>query len=217
MSSVFPDPHSSPAISLWSEEECLLDTDPACSFWQDAPPIAMNFGPYDEPVPGHETQILSRWTATSLYFLFACSYLELHLKPEPEVHAKQQELWNWDVAEVFIGSCSHPIWRYKEFQVSPQGEWLDLEVDLKRRADLGFQWDSGFEVSACVDFSSQIWYGAMRIPRASIGLESDANELEARVNFFRSQGPQHLELAWRPTYSPSFHVPEQFGVLRMAR
>ena len=117
-----PDRSASPAISLWSDEEPPLGIDPSSSFWHDAPVLAMNFGPYGEPVPNHETRILSRWNAASLYFLFVCQYLDLHLKPEPVVHTKQQQLWNWDVAEVFIGSCSDPIWRYKEFQVSPQGE-----------------------------------------------------------------------------------------------
>ena len=68
-----------------------------------------------------------------------------------------------------------------------------------------------------MDSPSQVWYGAMRIPRASIGLDGNANELDARINFFRSQGPEHFELAWRPTFCASFHVPEQFGVLRLVR
>ena len=40
------------------------------------------------------------------------------------------ELWNWDVAEVFIGSDFKNIRRYKEFEVSPQAEWVDLDVNL---------------------------------------------------------------------------------------
>ena len=44
------------------------------------------------------------------------------------------ELWNWDVAEVFIGSDFKNIRRYKEFEVSPQAEWVDLDINLVPRA-----------------------------------------------------------------------------------
>ena len=40
------------------------------------------------------------------------------------------ELWNWDVAEVFIGSDFKNIRRYREFEVSPQAEWVDLDLNL---------------------------------------------------------------------------------------
>ena len=99
--------------------------------------------------------------------------------------------------------------------MSPRGEWLDFDIDHKRQAGLGLPLDSKFEVTARVDSSRRIWYGAMRIPRASIGLEVDADELEVSVNFFRSPGHQHLEIAWKPTFDKSFYVPQQFGILRM--
>jgi len=42
--------------------------------------------------------------AKNLYFLFTCPYEELHLKPSPNIQKETNELWNWDVAEVFVGS-----------------------------------------------------------------------------------------------------------------
>jgi len=37
------------------------------------------------------------------------------------------------------------------------------------------------------------------------------------VNFFRSQGPlsSRKDIAWQPTMSETFHVPERFGLLRL--
>ena len=64
-----------------------------------------------------------------LYLLFICPYTELNLKPDPTTSVETPRLWNWDVAEAFIGSDYERIGRYKEFQVSPQGEWVDLDID----------------------------------------------------------------------------------------
>jgi len=37
------------------------------------------------------------------------------------------------------------------------------------------------------------------------------------VNFYRMQGPQpdRKKIAWQPTWSESFHVPEAFGILKL--
>ena len=61
-------------------------------------------------MPGHRTEIRSRWTGRNLYFLFTCPYEQLNLKPEPKTETETNQLWKWDVAEVFIGSDTkeHP-------------------------------------------------------------------------------------------------------------
>ena len=69
------------------------------------------------------------------------------------------------MAEVFIGSDFKNIRRYKEFEISPRGEWIDLDIDLDApRHEDGWVWNSGFEAAARVDAASKIWYGFMRIP-----------------------------------------------------
>ena len=79
--------------------------------------------------PGHRTEIRSRWADKNLYLLFVCPYEELYAKPDPSYTAETNKLWEWDVAEVFIGSDFQNIKRYTEFQVSPRGEWVDLDID----------------------------------------------------------------------------------------
>ena len=116
-------------------------------------------------VPRYRTEVRTRWTKSNLYFLFVCPYEELHLKPAPNTQKETNELWNWDVAEVFIGSDFANIKRYKEFEISPQGEWVDLDIDLgKPHHEDGWTWNSGFEVKARIDRGTHTWYGAMRIP-----------------------------------------------------
>jgi hypothetical protein len=84
---------------------------------------------------------------------------------------------NWDVSEVFIGSDFKEIKRYKEFEISPQGEWIDLDIDLhKPHHEEGWTWNSGFQVSARIDGVAHIWYGAMKIPYAAIDSRLPAQE-----------------------------------------
>src|SRR5205807_1247945 len=123
-------------------------------------------------------------------------------------------LWNWDVAELFIGSDFQNIRRYKEFEVSPQGEWIDLDVDLALpHHEVGWTWNSGFQVAARIDRKRNIWYAAMRIPFAALDRRAPVAGNTFRANLFRSQGPperQHT-IAWKAPMSETFHVPERFG------
>ena len=73
------------------------------------------------------------------------------------------------MAEVFIGADFKNIRRYKEFEVSPQGEWIDLDINLDSpRHEDGWVWNSGFQSSARIDRAAKVWYGFMRIPYAAI-------------------------------------------------
>ncbi len=105
--------------------------DPALPFWQGALPIYADRDRYGNAVPAaFRTTIYTRWSERNLYILFVCPYEELHLRPDPKTGTKTWQLWNWDVAETFIGSDFEKIESYKEFEMSPQEEWLDLDIDL---------------------------------------------------------------------------------------
>jgi hypothetical protein len=209
---------SSPAEAhcKFADDGAILDTNLRSAFWQEAPITRMSDDAYGNKVAGHATEIRSRWTASSLYFLFACPYQELHLKPNPELGKPTGGLWNWDVAEAFIGSQRDPIDRYKEFELSPQGEWLDLDIDLKQPDKVALtSWVSSFQVATRIQYDQKIWYGSMRIPYACIeAAEPKAGNL-LRINFFRSQGKKPVEMAWQPPQQPSFHAPEQFATLKL--
>src|SRR3989454_3333934 len=74
------------------------------------------------------TEVRTGWTAQNLYFLFVCPYEQLNLRPNPKTSTETYGLWNWDVAEVFIGADFKDVKRYEEFEISPQGEWTDLDA-----------------------------------------------------------------------------------------
>jgi hypothetical protein len=209
-----------PAIfrSIRAPHDVTLELNPQSAFWRDASPIYLERDNYGQPVAAFRTEVRSRWTNDYLYFLFVCPYEKLNLKPAPKTKTETNQLWNWDVAEVFIGSDFHNIGRYKEFEMSPQGEWVDLDVNLDSpHHEDGWTWNSGFQVVATIDREKKIWYGAMRIPFKAIDPRNPQAESMLRINLFRSQGPSSdtKRLAWQSPMSDSFHVPERFGLLEL--
>ena len=206
--------------SMWAESGPSLDTNPASSFWRGAEPIYMDGDTEGIPHPRYRTEIRTRWTKQNLYILFVCPYEELYLKPNPTTSTETNELWNWDVAEAFIGSDFKNIRRYKEFELSPQAEWVDLDIDLDQpHHEDGWKWNSGMEVSARIDEATHVWYGAMRIPYSAIDTRPAAPGNTLRINFFRCQGPPSTRhyIAWQAPMSESFHVPERFGIIKLVK
>ncbi len=204
--------------SARAPEDMVLSADPNSSFWHAARPIYIDKGKYGEPHDLYRTEIRSRWTKHNLYLLFICPYETLHLKPTPETTQETYALWNWDVAEAFIGSDFATIQRYKEFEISPQGEWVDLDIDLTSpHHEDGWKWNSGFTVAARIDAAAKVWYGAMSIPFSALQSQAPAAGQTLRINLFRSQGaePDRVQLAWQPPMSETFHVPGKFGLLRL--
>lgn len=198
----------------------VLTADPASATWRPVRGVITEHDQRGRPVPGHRTEIRSRWTEKNLYLLFTCPYQSLYLTPSPSTTSETNLLWEWDVAEAFIGTDFTNIKRYTEFQVSPQGEWVDLFID--RGTDPpnhDWTWNSGYEVKARVDQARQVWYGEMRIPMEKIDSRPARVGNRMRINFYRMQGPppNRAHIAWQPTNQPTYHAPEAFGTLRLVR
>jgi hypothetical protein len=204
--------------SVHAAQDVSLDLDPTSQFWRASHPVYMENDIFGKPVPRYRTEVRTRWTKNNIYFLFICPYEQLYMKPSPTVQQETNQLWNWDVAEVFIGSDFKDIQHYKEFEISPQAEWIDLDIDLhKPHHEEGWTWNSGFEVKARIDPDAHIWYAAMRIPFAAIDARPAAPGNVLRINLFRSEGPPSHQQAvtWQPPMKSTFHVPERFGLIRL--
>lgn len=206
-------------VSHRASADFALTADPDAAPWRGVAGIFMDQDPKEQSVPGHRTEVRSRWTNNNLYFLYICPYQELHLHPNPSQTSETNHLWDWDVAEVFIGTNFENIHLYKEFEMSPQGEWVDLDIDSAHMGnEKAWLWNSGFEVKARIDADKKIWYGEMRIPVKSVDDRPPAAGIEMRINLYRCQGagPNRKYIAWQPTHTRTFHTPEAFGRLRMA-
>jgi hypothetical protein len=207
---------SNQATARFAERESSPNTDPNSAFWRGAPAITLTSDTFGKPVHGLESEVRAQWTRENLYFLFICPYEKLNMKPNPNIATETYGLWNWDVAEVFIGSNFQDITKYKEFELSPHGEWVDLDIDLSNPSHKdGWLWNSGFQVAARIDAPQKIWYGFMRIPYRAVDSRPAVPGNELRINFYRIQGPDHQLINWQPTQKPSFHVPESFGTLKL--
>jgi hypothetical protein len=192
--------------------------DPESPFWRDVPGISVTKDYSGRPVPNNRMEVRSRWTSDNLYILFICDFDELTLKPNPIRNEETNKLWEWDVAEAFLCSDRNDIARYKEFEVSPQGEWVDLDIDRnpqKPRSEVA--WNSGFEVKAQIDRTSKVWCGEMKIPFKSLGISSPESGRRLRAGIFRCAGrePNRKLISWQITGARSFHVPERFGILAL--
>jgi hypothetical protein len=203
--------------SVYSAQDFELTPDPTSENWNKAPGVLAHRDKTGEAVPGPPTEIRSRWTTANLYLLYICPYDELNLKPDPDPATETPRLWNWDVAEAFIGSDFEHIGRYKEFQVSPQAEWVDLAIDRDNpKGQEGMKWNSGYVVKARIDTDAKVWYGLMRIPFAAIDTRPPEPRRELRLGLYRFAGANpKRNYAWRPTGQESFHVPQAFGILRL--
>lgn len=201
------------ALASFAPSESAVDTNPDSPWWQSAPSTVLLTDNEGLRVPRHDTEVRLRWTRANLYVLFDCAYHHLSLRQgEPTLQAATAELWANDVAEVFLGYDSDPLTRYMEYEVSPRGEWIDLDITAgDGTISSSRPLRSGFQAAARIYAEHHRWLAFLRIP-LSTAHDFEAHEL--RINLFRSQGPGPVELAWQPTYNISFHVPGRFGYLR---
>jgi hypothetical protein len=170
-----------------------------------------------------DTEVRAFWTNRSLYLLFACPYRSLNRFPPGPNGRDRDKLWDRDVVEVFLGDDWKNIRHYREYEIAPTGERVDLAIDLDGGGE-GRAWSSGWDTRARVDEKGRIWYAAARIPLASVSSSRVVPGTRWRINLYRidGEGPdsQRRFLCWQPTCvvnrDPN-HVPEAFGTLVFRR
>jgi hypothetical protein len=139
---------------------------------------------------------------------------------QPADNSKDRDkLWDRDVVELFLGDDWKDIKHYREFEIAPTGDWIDLAIDLNKNS-YGAKWESGFEKSARIDERNHLWYAAVRIPLKSVSDQPVKPGTRWRANLYRIEGlgpdTQRKFMCWQPTCvvnrDPN-HVPEHFGTL----
>lgn len=172
--------------------------------------------------PQQATRVGSLWTDKYIYFAFSCKYDSLNLFEGEDIAKERWELWNRDVAEVFLNPEPERVIHYYEFEVAPNNQWIDLEITRGEKPNHDASWNSGFEHATRVDAKNHIWMAEMRIPLASMGISKLKPGVEWRANFFRAAGKgsdtQRMFLAWSTIpEGTTFHVPSRFGILRLVK
>ncbi|MFN7918532.1 MAG: carbohydrate-binding family 9-like protein [Bryobacteraceae bacterium] len=217
-SSLLADP-SARMTAMHARKDFDLTADPNSAAWKRVPNIRGAFDPFGKPAAAGAFDFRVQWTQGNLYFLFICPFDQLNLKPNPTTE-ETNKLWEWDVTEIFIGHDPANIGQYKELQVSPQGEWVDLDIDRKApKPEGGWKWNSGMTVKARIDREKKIWYGEMKIPFSALDPRAPKAGSELRINVYRLTGaaPDRHSSMWTPTHARSHHTPDQFGTIVLGK
>jgi hypothetical protein len=194
------DPRSatwSHAASTWIEKDCSQKFD----------------------YPKLKTEVRAFWTDTDLYLLFISPYTELNLWLPADNSKDRLKLWDRDVVEFFLGDDWTDIKHYREFEIAPTGDWVDLAIDLGKEK-YESSWESGWKRQGRIDEANHIWYAAARVPLKSVSERPVKPGTKWRANLYRIDGlgedPQRHFMCWQQTCvvnrDPN-HVPEHFGTV----
>ena len=116
------------------------------------------------------------------------------------------------MAETFLQPDSTDPFVYREFEVSPNGYWIDLAVSHGKIEEL----HSGLRRRVVMDEKAKTWTAEVAIPMKFLTTQFDPKH-SWRANFYRIEGDTEPRFysAWSPTFSPkpNFHVPSAFGTL----
>ena len=84
--------------------------------------------------PEVSTRAASVWTETHIYFALWSRYDSLNVYEGEDPAAERWQLWDRDVVEVFLNPQPERVNHYYEFEVAPNNQWIDLEIDKTRRS-----------------------------------------------------------------------------------
>lgn len=165
--------------------------------------------------PERETEVRLLWTTEILFLRFKARYRTITVFAEAEANGRRDQLWDRDVAEAFLQPDRSHLRRYKEFEVSPNGFWIDLDIAPGEKHDL----KSGLKRCVVLERAKKVWIAELAIPMKCLVAKFDP-AVAWRVNFYRVEGAEEPRFysAWKPTATPvpNFHVPEAFGELVFA-
>lgn len=204
----------------WANEKPPVKADWGTEFWRGAQWQAISTQWNGEAVgPPWETSFATRWTKDFLHFGFDCRFQKLTMSDRPQVQTRTHDLWDKeDVVEIFISPDLRRPNCYKEFELSPSAQWIEIDVDRDR--DLkDFHWVAGMESRSAVDIGQRHWQAEFRVPLESLGMKEMTTGTRVALNAYRVELKSHLYLAWNPTMTPKpdFHVPRRFGQMVLSR
>jgi hypothetical protein len=197
-----------------------LNTDPRSATWKKAKSAwIVKDCSRTLDYPDLKTEVKAFWTGTDLYMLFISPYRTLNIFEPVQNDKPRRGLWDRDVVEMFFGDDWENIRHYREFEIAPTADWIDLAIDLDKKGQ-NRGWRSGWTTTARIDAKAKIWYAACKIPLKSVTEKPVKAGTKWRTNLYRIDGEppdsQRRFLCWQPTCvvnrDPN-HVPENFGTM----
>ncbi len=154
------------------------------------------------------------WSETALYVRFEANQTEpLIFSETTNLKSKTKGLWDRDVCEIFLAPKREEFHKYFEFEIAPNGEWIDLGIhQMPDRRETNWDYVSGMESKSLIG-KNKVWM-AIKIEWKAFGKVPKTGDVWLG-NIFRCVGAGATRgyLAWTPTLTKeaSFHVPEKFG------
>ena len=154
------------------------------------------------------------WSDSALYVLFEANQNEpLIVSEKANLGTKTLGLWDRDVCEIFIAPDKNEPRKYFEFEIAPNGEWIDLGV-YQKPGERITDWNYNSQMQSAVKIEPNKILMAIKIDRKAFGKTPQAGDIWLG-NILRCVGNGETRgyLAWSPTETetPNFHVPEKFG------
>src|SRR5438874_11326860 len=148
-----PDPTLPPSqpdeiVAAAVSHDIRLDAAHPAAEWQKAAPVTFSADWQGKNAgPSLPTTVAALWSPGTLFLRFVCHYRELNLFRDSDPNGRRDHLWDRDVAEAFLQPDPSRRRYYKEFEVSPNAMWIDLDVGPGMLSDL----KSGLQRSVYID------------------------------------------------------------------
>src|SRR5258708_2982101 len=204
------------AVAVQMVESPEADGFPTPSSWEVSAPVRFHANwQGNNPDPERETEVRLLWASEWLYLRFRARFREITVFSDAEPNGRRDQLWDRDVAEVFLQPDSSHLRCYKEFEVSPNGFWIDLDIAPGEKRDL----KRGLRRRVILNEAVKAWVAELALPMKCLVDRFDP-KTTWKVNFYRVEGASEPRFysAWQPTRTAvaNFHVPEAFGELVFA-
>jgi hypothetical protein len=190
-------------------------------FWEKANDILIGTYWSGENAPvGRHFKAKLLWSDSALYVRFEANQIEpLVVSEKANLKTKTRGLWDRDVCEIFLAPDRANARKYFEFEIAPNGEWIDLGIYQKPdERIIDWNYNSGMQSAARIEKDKVIM--ALRVEWKAFGATPKAGDVWLG-NILRCVGrePTRGYLAWQPTRTkePSFHVPEAFGNFQFSK
>jgi hypothetical protein len=192
--------------------------------WKDAHRVIIDRDRFGHiRFPDSEAQVASLWTPGYVYFTYRCRYRSLNTYDGDSVK-ERPGICDRDVVEAFIDPQPEGFTHYYEFEIAPNNQWWDLEIDLTKKEMGNDRWDSHFEHVTKIDAEHKVWVVEMRIPVKSMNVDAIHPGDEWRLNLYRCDGPgddtQRRFMSWSalpPGNNGSYHQPACFGIIKFVK
>ncbi len=183
--------------------------------WKNAGEVSIDKYWSGENAPdGRQFKAKILWSKTALYVRFEANQNEPFVVSEkPNLTSKTRGLWDRDVCEIFLAPNRNEPRKYFEFEIAPNGEWIDLGIYQKPDERIT-DWDYASGMKSTAKVGKDKFTAAIKIEWKAFGKIPQKGDVWMG-NIFRCVGAGETRgyLAWSPTKTkePAFHVPEKFG------